>query len=33
MALVSSGDAGIYGLAALVFEMLDRATEARMANQ
>ena len=24
MALVSSGDAGIYGLAALVFELLDR---------
>jgi cobalt-precorrin 5A hydrolase/precorrin-3B C17-methyltransferase len=27
VALVSSGDAGIYGLAALVFELLDRAAE------
>jgi cobalt-precorrin 5A hydrolase / cobalt-factor III methyltransferase / precorrin-3B C17-methyltransferase len=28
VALVSSGDAGIYGLAALVFELLDRAPQA-----
>ena len=27
MALVSSGDAGIYGLAPLVFELLDRAAK------
>jgi cobalt-precorrin 5A hydrolase/precorrin-3B C17-methyltransferase len=29
VALVSSGDAGIYGLATLVFELLERGTDAR----